>query len=90
MAFKSLTWLFWEGSGGGAGYWYYFCRSVAKSCPTLCDLKDCSLLGSSVLHCLLEFPQIHVLRVGDAIQPSHPLLSPSPAFNLPQREGLFQ
>ena len=42
-----------------------------------------------VLHCLLEFAQTHVHRVGDGIQPSHPLLSPSPAFNLSQRQGIF-
>ena len=47
--------------------------------------------GSSVLHCLPEFIQIHVHRVGDAIQPSHPLSSPSPpAFSLCQHQGLFQ
>ena len=51
---------------------------------------ECSMLGSSV-HCLPEFAQIHVHWVGDAIQPSHPLLSPSPpAFNLSQHQGLFQ
>ena len=46
---------------------------------------------SSVLHYLLEFAQINVHRVGDAIQPSHPLSSPSPpALNLSQHQGLFQ
>ena len=55
-----------------------------------CDAKDCSTPGSSVLHYLLEFAQIHVRLVGDAIQPSHPLLSPSPpAFILSQHQGLF-
>ena len=65
--------------------------SLAQSCPTLCNLMDCSMPDFSVLHCLLEFAQIHVHRVGDAIQPSHPLspLSP-PAFNLSQHQGLFQ
>ena len=43
------------------------CCSVAKLCPTLCDPMDCSTPGSSVLHCLLEFAQIHVHWVGDAI-----------------------
>ena len=47
------------------------CCSAAKSCPTLCDPVDCSLPGSSVLHYLLEFAQIHVHWVGNAIEPSH-------------------
>ena len=47
--------------------------SVAQSCPTLCDLKDCSMPGFPVLHYLPEFAQIHVHWVGNAIQPSHPL-----------------
>ena len=57
--------------------------SVAKSRPTLCDPMDCSTLGFPVHHQFLELAQTHFHRVGDAIQPSHPLLSPSPpAFNL--------
>ena len=60
-------------------------------CPTLWDLMDCSMPGSSVLHCLLKFAQIHVHRVGDVIQPSHPLLPASPpALSLSQHQGLFQ
>ena len=51
------------------------CCSVAKSCLTLCDPKDCSTPGFPVLHCLAEFAQTHVHRLGDAIQPSHPLSS---------------
>ena len=52
---------------------------------------DCSTPGFPVLHQLLEFTQTHVHQVSDAIQPSHPLLSPSlPAFNLSQYQGLFQ
>ena len=52
---------------------------------------NCSTPGSSVLHCLLEFAQTHVHWIGDTIQPSHPLLSPSPpTFNLSQHQGLFQ
>ena len=52
---------------------------------------DCSISGFPVLHYLLEFAQTHVHRVGDAIQPSHPLSSPSPpAFNLFQHQGLFK
>ena len=52
---------------------------------------DCSILGFPVLHHLQELAQTHVHSVGDAIQPSHPLSSPSlPAFNLSQHHGLFQ
>ena len=69
---------------------YCYC-SVAKSCLTLCDPMDCSKPGFPVLHYLLEFAQIHVHWVGDAIQPSHPLSSPyPPALNLSQHLGLFQ
>ena len=58
--------------------------SVAQSCPTLCDPMNRSTPGFPVHHQLLEFTQTHVHRVGDAIQPSHPLLSPSaPAPILP-------
>ena len=55
----------------------YCCSSVAKSCRTPCDPMDCSTPGFSVL--LLEFAQTHVHWVNDAIQPSHPLSSPSPS-----------
>ena len=64
--------------------------SVAWSCPTPCDPMDCSTLGLPVHHQLLEFTQTHVHGVSDAIQASRPLLSPSPALNLPQHQGLFQ
>ena len=65
--------------------------SVAQSCPILCDLMDCSKPGFPVHHQLPELLQTHVHRVGEAIQPSHPLLSPSPpAFNLSQHQGLFK
>ena len=64
--------------------------SVAQSCPTLCDLTDCSTPGLPVRHQLPELTQTYVHRVGDAIQPSHPLSFPSPAFNLYQHWGLFQ
>ena len=57
---------------------------------TLCDPMDYSTPGFPVLHHLLEFAQTHVHRVGDAIQPSHPLSSPSPAFSLSRHQGLFQ
>ena len=63
--------------------------SVAQSCPTLCDPMDCSTPGFPVHHQLSELAQTHVHRVGDAIQPSHPLSSPSPAFNLYQPSGSF-
>ena len=66
------------------------CCSVAQSCLTLCDPMDCNTPGFPVLLYLLEFAQTHVHWVGDAIQPSCPLLSPSPfAFNLSQHQGLF-
>ena len=64
--------------------------SVAQSCPTLCDPMNHSTTGLPVHHQLLEFTQIHIHRVSDAIQPSHPLSSPSPpALNLFQHQGLF-
>ena len=52
--------------------------SVTQSCLTLCDPMDCSTPGLPIYHKLPEFIQTHVHRVGDAIQPSHPLSSPSP------------
>ena len=67
----------------------YQCCPVAQSCPTLCDYVDCSTPGFPVLHHLLELAQTHVYWASDAIQPSRPLLSPSPGFSLSQRQGLF-
>ena len=65
--------------------------SVAQSCLTLCDPMNCSTPGLPVHHQLSEFTQTHVHRVRDAIQPSHPLLSPSPpASNPSQHHSLFQ
>ena len=64
--------------------------SVAQSCPTLCDPMNHSTPGLPVHHQLPEFTQNHVHRVSDAIQPSHPLSSPSPSLNLSQHQGLFQ
>ena len=65
--------------------------SVAQSCPTLCNPMDCSTPGLPVQCQLLEFTQTYVHWVGDAIQPSHPLLSPSPpAPNRSQHQCLFQ
>ena len=63
---------------------------VTQLCLTLCDPMDCSMPGLPVHHLLPEFTQTHVHWVGDAIQPSHPLLPPSPAFNLSQHQGLFK
>ena len=66
-------------------------RSVAQSCPTLCDPMNRSPPGLPVHHQLPEFTQTHVHRGGDAIQPSHPLSSPSPpALNLSQHQGLLK
>ena len=65
--------------------------SVTQSCPTLCDPRDCSTPGLPVHHQLPESIQTHVHQVDDAIQPSHPLSSPSPpATNPSQHQGLFQ
>ena len=89
-----------EGSPNRASYltiyiYIYTCitqfSSIAQSCPTLCNPVDWSKPGFPVHHQLLELTQTHVYLVNDAIQPSHPLLSPSPpAFNLSQHQGLFQ
>ena len=65
--------------------------SVAQLCPTLCDPMNYSTPGLPVHHQLPESTQTHVHCVGDAIQPSHPLSSPSPpALNLSQHQGLFK
>ena len=65
--------------------------SVAQSCPTLCDPMNHSTPGLPVHHQLPEFTQTHVHRVSDAIQPSHPLSSPSPPVPNPsQHQSLFQ
>ena len=80
--------------GQGCSHVNFFCCCcclVTKSCLTLCDSMDCSMPGFPVLHCLPEFAQTYVLWVGDAIQPSHPLPSPSPpALIFSQHWGLFQ
>ena len=66
-------------------------RSVAQSCPTLCDPMNRSTPGLPVHQQLPEFTETHVHPVGDAIQPSHPLSSPSPpAPNPSQHHSLFQ
>ena len=64
--------------------------SVSKLYLTLCDLMDCNVPGTPVLHYVLEFVQIHVHRVSDAIQPPHPLPPTSPfAFNLSSIRAFF-
>ena len=66
-------------------------RSVVQSCLTLCDPMNRSTPGLPVHHQLPEFTETHVRRVSDAIQPSHPLSSPSPlAPNPSQHQSLFQ
>ena len=64
--------------------------SVVHLCPTLCNTMDCSTPGFPVLQHFPEFAQTHVHQLSDAIQPSLPLLSPSPAFNLSQHQDSFQ
>ena len=73
-----------------AGFDSPILNSASESCPTLCDRIDCSMPGFPVLHQPPELAQTHVHRVRDAIQPSHPLFSPSPAFNLSQHQGFFK
>ena len=66
---------------------YMLLRSVPQSCLTFCDPMDYSRPGFPVLHHLPELAQTHVHWVSDAIQPSHPLLSASPDFNLSPHQG---
>ena len=68
----------------------YQFSSVTRLCLTFCDPKNCSTPGLPVHHQLPESTQTHVHRVNDAIQPSHPLSSPSLALNPSQHQGLFQ
>ena len=76
------TSLFWGWSGFS---------SVAQSCLILCDPMDCSMTGLPVHRQLPEFTQTHVHWVGDTIQPSHSLSSPSPPdFNLSQHQDLLK
>ena len=63
--------------------------SVTQSCPTLCDPMNCGMPGLPVHHQLLEFTQTLVHRVGDAVQPSHPLSSPSPPTLNPSTIRVF-
>ena len=70
--------------------WVQF-SPITQSCPTLCKPVDCSMPRLLVHHQFPEFTQTHVHWVSDAVQPSHPLLSPSPsAFNFSQHQGLFK
>ena len=69
----------------------FCCCSVIQSCLTLCNPMDCKTPGIPVLHYLPKFAQTHVHWVYDAIQPSHPLSSPSPpALSLSQHQDFFQ
>ena len=87
----SLTWMLASADPIWQLWHTHSCFLVTQLCPTLCNPIKCSMPGFPVLHHLPELAQIHVYWVGDAIQPSHPLLSPSPAaFNLSQHQGLFQ
>ena len=79
------------GNKGNSDRLYFQFSSVAQSCPTFCDPMNCSTPGLPVHHQLPEFTQTQFHRVGDAIQPSHPLSSPSPAAPNPsQHQSLFQ
>ena len=71
-------------------FWIYPASSVAQMCLALCNPMDCSTPGFPVHHQLPELAPTHVPQVSDAIQPSHPLSSPSaPAPNPSQHQGLF-
>ena len=69
-------------------FWHQF-SSVTQSCPTLCDPMNCSTPGLPVYHQPPEFTQTHVHQVGDAIQTSHPLLTPSPPAPIPPSIRVF-
>ena len=98
---RNDTFVFWE-MNFTTSFFFFFTTSfnsttvgqfslVAQSCPTLCDPMNRSTPGLPVHHHLLEFTHTHVHQVGDVIQPSHPLSSPSPpAHNPSQHQGLFQ
>ena len=90
---RILEWVVMPSSRASSMPLYSKCQfsSIAHLCLTLCDPMDCSTPGLPVHHQLLEFTQTHVHRVADAIQPSHPLSSPSPpTFNLSQHQGFFK
>ena len=87
-----LLWWIWEKLALSFDFYLleWVFSSVAQLCLTLCNPMDCRTPGFSVHHQLLEFTQTYVHHVSDAIQPSHPLSSPSPDFNLSQHQGLFK
>ena len=88
---RVLKWLLWQFSAQDSLAMPYPFSSVTQSCPILCDPMNHSTPGLPVHHQLPEFTQTHVHWVGDAIQPSHPLSSPSPlAPNPSQHQSLFQ
>ena len=93
LTWKQSFWL-WSTETSGMtvkGFSSVQFSSVAQSCPTLCDPMNRSMPGLPVHHQLPEFTETHVHRVSDAIQPSHPLSSPSPpAPNPSQHQSLFQ
>ena len=87
----TAKWGHMKAAEGSVNWYLVQFSSVTQSCPTLCHPMNRSTPGLPVHHQLPEFTQIHVHRVGDAIQPPHPLLSPSPpAPNPSQHQGLFQ
>ena len=82
---KKAVWLYTQ-----MDYFYFIqFSSVAQLCLTLCYPMNCSMPGLPVHHQLLEFTQTHVHRVSDAIQPSHPLSSPSPPAPIPPSIKVF-
>ena len=93
---KNQTRLLTAGTHTCTKYWLTHCdrsgvSSAAQLCPTLCDPMDYSTPGFPVHQQFKELSQTHVHQVGDAIQPSYLLSSPSPpAFNLSQHQALFQ
>ena len=88
---RSLLWCAGLSCSWAWGILVPCCCSVAQLCLIPCSPIDCSTPGFPILHHLPEFAQTHVHWVGDAIQPSHPLSSPSsPAFSLFQHQSLFQ
>ena len=90
FSLEQVTLSLWSGSFGCLYLSVQF-SSVTQSCPTLCDSMSRSTPGLPVHHQLPEFTQTHIHRVGDAIQPSHPLSSPTPlAPNSSQHQSLFQ
>ena len=87
----------WTEEPGGLQTWLkrlsmhtYSYSSASQLCPTLRNPMDCSIPGFPALHHLPELAQTQVHWVDNAIQPPHPLSTPSPAFNLSQHQGLFQ